>query len=94
MAEIIKLLVDPERSSNYEVSAEQFPRLVKEMRELYELGSQSLGEAVIKASALQRKKGSATATAIAIYSEFLITCPSPFYKDIAKVQRAKLIQES
>lgn len=92
MAEIIKLLVDPERSSNYEVSAEQFPRLVKEMRELYELGSQSLGEAVIKASAAAEK--GATATAIAIYSEFLITCPSPFYKDIAKVQRAKLIQES
>ena len=81
MKEIVALLVGRPSAEDYQVTASQFPKLVREMRMLYEQGSRSLGEAIIKASECIEVGHSENA--ISIYSVFINLSPSPFYKRIA-----------
>ncbi len=55
---------------------------VRHLHELYRRGSRGLGEAIINASSYEREGKPAEARKI--YEEFISSCPSDFYKRIAK----------
>jgi hypothetical protein len=52
------------------------------MRKLYRKGSRSLGDAIIKASELADNRE--YEKAIKIHEDFLSSCKSKFYRDIAR----------
>jgi hypothetical protein len=59
-----------------------FVAMVRNLHDLYRRGSRALGEAIIKAS--RYEKEGKLADAKRIYEEFLASCPSDFYKRIAR----------
>jgi hypothetical protein len=87
LSEIVLLLGDgSERLAD--VTKDNFVALVREMRERYRIGSQQLGEAILKASEL--RDAGKTTKARHVYLEFLQQCPSRFYRRIARHQLSRL----
>lgn len=70
------------------VDSDNFVALVRKMGELYKRGSRTLGEAIIAASELLDTNQMEEAKAV--YKQFLSSCSSKFYRDIASRQLKKI----
>ena len=88
MQRVVHLLADESESEKIVVDNDTFVRLVREMRELYETGSRSLGESILQAS--EYVDNQEIEKAKEVYHRFLSSCASKFYRDIAKSQLKKL----
>jgi hypothetical protein len=88
MQRIVNLLDDETKTEKTKVTRYNFILLVREMHELCKNGSRGLGEAIIKASEYEDKKEFEKAKKV--YEDFLSSCKSKFYRDIARGQIKKL----
>ncbi len=88
MQRVVHLLADESESEQIVVNNETFVRLVHEMRELYKIGSRSLGESILQAS--EYVDSQEVEKAKEVYRRFLSSCASKFYRDIAKNQLKRL----
>ncbi|TAL32240.1 MAG: hypothetical protein EPN97_10045 [Alphaproteobacteria bacterium] len=86
LEEIVDLLGDP--LVQYNIHDDNFVKVVRDMRNLYTVGSRALGAAIIEASDWVDK--GQTGKAIDIYKGFLESCASKFYRKIAQSQLNKL----
>lgn len=88
MQRVVRLLADESESKKIVVNSETFVPLVREMRELYKVGSRSLGETILEAS--EYVDNQEVEKAKEVYERFLSSCVSKFYKDIVIYQLSKL----
>jgi replicative superfamily II helicase len=82
LQEAVDLLDDETKNEKTIVTRDAFVILVRDMRKLYRKGSRSLGDAIIKASELADNRE--YEKAIKIHEDFLSSCKSRFYRDIAR----------
>lgn len=82
LQEAVHLLDDETKTDKRVITRDNFVSLVREMRELCGNGSKNLGEAIIKAS--EHADNQEYDEAIIIYKDFLSSCKSKFYRDIAR----------
>ena len=82
LQEAVNLLEDESKIEKSIVKNDNFVRLVHEMRKLYKSGSIKLSEALIKAWEYEETKD--YNKAIEVCEDFLSSCKSKFYRDIAR----------
>lgn len=82
LQEATDLLDDETKNEKTIVTRDTFVILVREMRKLCRNGSRSLGDAIIKASELA--DNGEYEKAIKTHEDFLSSCKSKFYRDIAR----------
>lgn len=82
LQEAVDLLDDETKNEKTIITRDTFVILVREMRKLYRNGSRNLGDAIIKAS--EFADNGEYEKAIKTYEDFLSSCKSKFYRDIAK----------
>jgi len=66
-----------------------FATIVREMHDLWRRGSRGLGEAIIKSTEYQRKGDLVAARKV--HEVFMSSCPSEFYRTIARYQLSKIV---
>lgn len=84
MQRVVFLLADEKVQGELVVDGENFVELVKEMAQLYRAGSRMLGDAILQASDFLDRDDLDKAKDV--YQSFLSSCPSRFYRNIAKNQ--------
>jgi hypothetical protein len=77
-----------ERQRSEPITADNFVATVRSMERLCSDGSWALSDAILGAAKLLRR--GEVAQAIELYQRFLDSCPSAFYRDIARGQIQKL----
>lgn len=87
LREIVSLLGD-EDEKNMPIDRTTFVPMIRKMRQGYRDGSRLLGKAIIAGSDLQDRGNIEEARQV--YKQFLLACPSEFYRRIARYQMEQL----
>lgn len=89
--ELLKGFIDYLGDDSYqeiEVTEINFEVLIREMGALLKKGSNDLGKAIVKSASLE--KSGKVESAIKVFEDFITSCPSKFYRNIAQNHLRKL----
>ena len=86
----VDLLVDDKIQKKPIIDRNNFVRVVREMRQVYKVGSRALGKTILEASEYVDR--GELEKARDVYDRFVATCKVPFYRHVAENQSRRLSQ--